>query len=467
MNENVVTISTVSEEQSTLDVLDRGAFVEQLIDIANLLSDGRKNSCYAINGEWGVGKSFVLDMFEKEAERQQSDTTDNDRYMVFRYNCWAYDYYEEPIIAIVAALIDAIDAKERMIPAETRGKVKGILKALGASILNGLSDKATEFVKGKSGIDIAQIEQIVRDGFASADKEWEASHEFDPYFEFKKTLKGLRKVIGELTKEKTLLVIVDELDRCLPEYTIRVLERLHHVFDDVPNVQVILAVDKSQLEKVITNIYGNETQVERYLAKFVDFEITLTCGEVNGALKARFPHYFSCFEYQAVTEHDVEAFTTTILKGVDVRGIGAIIEKSVLCHKLLWPEESCCSSILCIEVFLALLKHYGLKVSAAKTDFDISRLFIKSGMFSHYSGTLTGLAVLSEKYMKGAKQGLRYYASEDGYSYVNCIDIYGLILGCYRIILGYTNDYWQYGKYEKERIQDYVLKYWRLLKSVH
>ena len=78
MNENVVTISTVSEEQSTLDVLDRGAFVEQLIDIANLLSDGRKNSCYAINGEWGVGKSFVLDMFEKEAERQQSDTTDND-----------------------------------------------------------------------------------------------------------------------------------------------------------------------------------------------------------------------------------------------------------------------------------------------------------------------------------------------------------------------------------------------------
>lgn len=467
MDENVATISTVSEEQRILDVLDRGAFVEQLIEIANLLSDGRKNSCYAINGEWGVGKSFVLDMFEKEAERQQSDTIDNDRYMVFRYNCWAYDYYEEPIIAIVAALIDAIDAKERMIPAESRGKVKGILKALGASILNGLSDKVTEFVEEKSGIDISQIEQILKDGFASADKEWEANHEFDPYFEFRKTLKGLRKVVGKLTKEKTLLVIVDELDRCLPEYTIKVLERLHHVFDDVPNVQVILAVDKSQLGQIVENIYGTTTQVERYLAKFIDFEITLTCGEVNGALKERFPHYFSYFTYQMVTEQDVEAFITMILKGVDARGIGAIIEKSNLCHKMLWIEEECCSSILCIEVFLALLKHYGLKVSEAKSSFDPLRLFLKQELFSNYPGVLTGLAVFSDKLKHGTKHGGKYYSKESSGSSVNCLDIYGLILGCYRIVLGYTNDYWTYGRYDKDKINDYVLRYWRLLKVIH
>jgi len=470
MSESTVTVSSVPEEQAVLDVLDRSTFVEQLIEIANLISDGRKSACYAINGEWGVGKSFVLDMFEKEIELQQSEITANDKYMVFRYNCWAYDYYKEPIIAIVAALIDAIDEKERMVPAEIRGRIKGVLKAIGASILNGLSDKATEVIKKKSGIDISRIKQIVKDGFAKADKEWETNHDYDPYFEFKKTLKGLRDVISELTREKTLLVIVDELDRCLPEYTIKVLERLHHVFDDVPNVQVILAVDKSQLAKSIENIYGAEVQVERYLAKFIDFEIVLTCGEVNGTLKECYPHYFSQFAYQVVSEQDVDTFTTTILKGVDARGIGEIIEKCNLCHKLLGIEKECCSSILCIEVFLTLLKHYGLDVSHAKENFNISGLFLNNKdkkMFLQYPGVLTGLAVLSNKYKEGTSHGMRYFATVEGHQHVNCIDIYGLVLGCYRTILGYNNDYWQYGKFDQKKMQDYALKYWRLLKVVH
>ena len=55
--ENIVT--------ETLDMLDRQPFVEQMIRVANMLADNKKNACYAINGGWGVGKTYVLDMFEK------------------------------------------------------------------------------------------------------------------------------------------------------------------------------------------------------------------------------------------------------------------------------------------------------------------------------------------------------------------------------------------------------------------
>ena len=56
-----------ANDNSVLDLLNREPFVNQLIKIAEMLSDKKMNACYAINGSWGVGKTFVLDMFEKQS----------------------------------------------------------------------------------------------------------------------------------------------------------------------------------------------------------------------------------------------------------------------------------------------------------------------------------------------------------------------------------------------------------------
>ena len=45
------------------------------------------------------------------------------------------------------------------------------------------------------------------------------------------------------------------------------------MFDNVPNVQVVIAVDKNQFEHTVKNIYGDGTNVDKYLAKFIDFEL--------------------------------------------------------------------------------------------------------------------------------------------------------------------------------------------------
>ena len=49
-----------TNEQKCIDLLNRQPFIDRLKYIADLLSKGKKNACYAINGEWGSGKSFVL-----------------------------------------------------------------------------------------------------------------------------------------------------------------------------------------------------------------------------------------------------------------------------------------------------------------------------------------------------------------------------------------------------------------------
>lgn len=80
------------------------------------ISDNKASTCFALNGIWGSGKSFVLDMFEEKLSEIQSEETSTDKYFIVRYNSWQYDYYEEPLVAIVVTMMSAIEEKTKLFP---------------------------------------------------------------------------------------------------------------------------------------------------------------------------------------------------------------------------------------------------------------------------------------------------------------------------------------------------------------
>ena len=51
------------------------------------------------------------------------------------------------------------------------------------------------------------------------------------------------------------------------------LERLHHVFEGIENVIVIIAMDKTQIRKSLEKIYGDNLDIDRYLRKFISFDL--------------------------------------------------------------------------------------------------------------------------------------------------------------------------------------------------
>ena len=120
--------------------------------------------------------------------------------------------------------------------------------------------------------------------------------DFDEMFAFKKTLDFTRNQIRELSKNKTVLLVVDELDRCMPEYAIKVLERLHHMFEGLDNVIVLLAIDSTQLEHSVKEIYGEQVDTERYLRKFISFRVKLDIGKVQNNFINKFDYYFNKFD---------------------------------------------------------------------------------------------------------------------------------------------------------------------------
>ncbi len=160
-----------------VDLLNRQEFVERMIVVSEMLSGNQKNVCYALNGSWGVGKSFVLGMFEEQIVKIQSPETTMGKYLLFHYDCWQYDYYEEPLVAIVAAILDAIDKQICVLSDDKKAVVKVVLRRIG----NALVKKANQFVEEKTGINTAGIINDLKSVHEEAEKNVEEKHEFDPH----------------------------------------------------------------------------------------------------------------------------------------------------------------------------------------------------------------------------------------------------------------------------------------------
>lgn len=367
---------------SKLDILNRSAFVEQLVHLVDNISINKSSTCFAINGQWGCGKSFVLDMFQERLEQIQSEETFTDKYFVIRYNSWKFDYYEEPLVAIVSTMIAAIEEKTKLFPdCQEKREILGMLKATGVALLS----IANEAVKEKTGLDFQKAYGIVKSGKKEGAAAYESEHAYDMYFGFNKMIAKLTELLSGISKDYTVVFVVDELDRCIPEYAVKVLERLHHLTENQSNIITVIAIDKIQLAASVKQLFGFE-HPEKYLEKFINFEIKLDNGSVSELITEKYADYIALFDKDIfLFEDSVEECLQAIFKGIDIRTQERLVKKAMIAHKLLFSEEQD-YLFMCIELIIAVL----LYVSDPP-----SKLFVNPIKISDYTD-------LFSPYMKNA-----------------------------------------------------------------
>lgn len=333
-----------------LDILNRDEFVTELTTLTQNISANKVSTSFAINGAWGCGKSFVLDMYEENLNLIQSEETATDKYFVIRYNCWKYDYYEEPLVAIVATMIDIINQKTKLWnDEEKKARVLGVLKAIGTTLLS----VANNAIKDKISVDIKSAYETTKGKIDEEAAKIEESHEYDVYFSFNQALHRLQDLIAELSEEQTVVFMVDELDRCLPEYSIKVLERLHHLTENSNNVITVLSIDKVQLQKSVKQIFGFD-EPEKYLEKFIQFEVELTCGKISNLIVEKYSDYLSLFDDSCPINDSIEEFIQMIFMNINARTQEKIIKKATTIHALLFNEPKS-KVFMCMELLIIVI----------------------------------------------------------------------------------------------------------------
>lgn len=241
------------------DKIGRQDIVDKICGLVDSLQKDQ-NFCLSINGAWGSGKSFVLQMIEETLSKKQE-------YVIVKYDAWANSFYADPLIAILSCIIDGVDNKLYLVEQYDK-KIKNAAKTT-ESTLAKISSKIKTLKEVVNGI-IA----IIKNFHNPIDTEVTSA-----FKSYQTLLKETKEVLNEITqkgeyreKQTKLIILVDEIDRCLPDEQLKILERLHHLFD-VKNCSVIVAMNQECIAKTVNTIYGIDGY--EYLRKFFTFTYKL------------------------------------------------------------------------------------------------------------------------------------------------------------------------------------------------
>jgi hypothetical protein len=258
----ITTLDIPKEDPFLNCKLDREPYGNVLTDVVRTNSDG---FVLAINNKWGAGKTTFISMWKQQLENQDFQT--------LYFNAWENDFENNPFVALTAELKTIIKNKNSETFNEILKKGSTIAQAAIPSILKSI-------VKKYGGEDLADIMENYSEGVLEAFKE-----DIDSYIERKQTMSDFRdelqKYIQENSNGRPIVFIIDELDRCRPNYAVSILENVKHLFS-VKGVVFVLSIDKEQLGHAICGAYGSDKiNANEYLRRFIDIEYTLPSPEIK------------------------------------------------------------------------------------------------------------------------------------------------------------------------------------------
>lgn len=326
------------------DYLNRNQTVTDVVAIVKSCLATKKPTTFSIEGEWGKGKTWIVeqvaDLLEgydlTVAKKQSKNKKSSSDFLVFRYNAWEKDYYDEPLLAILITLINQLN-KQLVLD----NIIKGELIALYELTKDILEEELRLISTRIIGIDIVNFGKR---GFQIFQKSKKAAKlkTADDYSEnnIESDINMVVKALNNLSAKKPIVFIVDELDRCLPEHAIKTLERLHHIFGKIDSSVTIISVNEAQLKTTVEKMFGNNIPFESYLRKFVDFRMSLNSGNVDiEEIQSKLNSFFCLFGENG-DKQVCKDIIENLCGNMTARDFEKICNNAMLCHNLVGQETT-------------------------------------------------------------------------------------------------------------------------------
>lgn len=244
---------------------DNLLWTASLIDEFNNEIESTKFHVYGLVGDWGVGKSVFIQIWEKNIRQGNCS--------VIHIDAFAKDYVQNPFSMIFDAFKTFIkeshvnDGDKKTVIEKAKKYAFASLKAAGQFGVNFLIDKigkenANEFVS-----------TIADSLFTEFDYE-PGTEETDICGDLTKALSSMVESTGT-----ELYIVIDELDRCRPDFALETLEKIKHLFL-IEGVKFILVYNPTVITNIIKTKYGIDDANNRYIKKFIEKEISFPVNQM-------------------------------------------------------------------------------------------------------------------------------------------------------------------------------------------
>jgi predicted KAP-like P-loop ATPase len=243
----------ISDNETKTDLLYYESIAKTVVNL--LMTDVEKPLSVGIHGDWGAGKSSILAMIEHEVGK-------GERTLCLRFNGWLFQGFEDAKTVLLESIVEGIlDARPTV--AEIKAQAKGLFRRIDwfkvakktggllATFATGMPiGRGTEAVIEKlkvavcnpGPIDVNSIKEVLGgagDLLKDGDEENMA-----------RQIHKFREEFGQLIEAaqiNRLVILLDDLDRCLPTTAIETLEAAK-LFLFLPRVAFVVAADEGMIE---------------------------------------------------------------------------------------------------------------------------------------------------------------------------------------------------------------------------
>lgn len=265
------------DNETKIDLLNNEAIALTIIKMMRERPD--KPVTLGVHGDWGAGKSSVLEMIESSLEGDE-------KILCIKFNGWRFQGFEDAKIALIEGIVTSLlDKRPALVKA--KGAAKDILKRIdylkAAKRGGGLIWNATTGMPSPDQIETA-VSAVKNFGKDPSKEDLEgAAKQFGGLLKpadvkrMPEEIEGFRQEFKKLLDEAgidQLVVLIDDLDRCLPDTTIETLEAIRlFVFSE--RTAFVVGADEAMVEYAVRRHFpelpasGPHDYARNYLEKLI------------------------------------------------------------------------------------------------------------------------------------------------------------------------------------------------------
>lgn len=271
-------------------------------------------------GEWGRGKTSLMKFIQNEVTKNNSK---DERVLTVFFNAWRFENDEHPLLDLCIALELEIQRNRTSFEEDTVLNLLDYIKYLKYAIANIKMQKDVDTDSDFSNnIDIDIEKQLLNQS---------------TYFQIFELLKGVEKILKN--ENFRIVIFIDDLDKCLPENSIKVLESINLILD-LKGLSFVLGINRDIIENHLENKYKNITSIQSeenskmYLDKMIQLPFYLP--SYSGKISNLIDNLYAQSSKDIELEKDIKAVILSIstLEMVTPRFIVRLINRIKVSAKI-------------------------------------------------------------------------------------------------------------------------------------
>lgn len=285
----------LTDNETKIDLLNNEAIAATIVEL--LLARPDRPVTIGVHGDWGAGKSSILEMIEAGLEAKGD-------VLCLKFNGWRFQGFEDAKIALMEGIVTALIEKRPLLR-KAGDAVKNVFKSIDwlkvAKKAGGFALTALTGIPMPEQVNalVGGLERLAADPSAMATKENlealvdGANDLLKPNGNSKNVpeeVAEFRKAFDELLKAANLaqlVVLIDDLDRCLPDTTIETLEAVR-LFVFTSLTAFVVAADEAMIEYSVRKHFpelpdttGPRDYARNYLEKLIQVPFRIPALGIN------------------------------------------------------------------------------------------------------------------------------------------------------------------------------------------